>query len=88
MKRLPSWVVSDAFWSRIEPLIPLPQRDPEKEYKRKAGGGRKPKAARTVFGSVPLLVSQIAGTFREDGSQHHGFSNDRRSYHRVPQGAR
>jgi hypothetical protein len=49
MKRLASWEVSDAFWSRVEPLIPVTQRDPKKEYQRKPGAERKPKAARTVF---------------------------------------
>ena len=56
MKRLPSWSVSDGFWSRMEPLIPLPQRNPEKEYRRKAGGGRKPKAARTVFEGIVYVL--------------------------------
>ena len=48
-KRLPAWVVSDAFWQRVEPLIPQRQREVAKEYVRKAGGGRKPKEARLVF---------------------------------------
>jgi transposase len=56
MKRLASWEVSDAFWSRVEPLIPVTQRDPEKEYKRKLGGGRKPKAARTVFEGIVYVL--------------------------------
>lgn len=56
MKRLASWVVSDEFWSRVEPLIPAPQRDPEKEYKRKAGGGRKPKPARIVFEGIVYVL--------------------------------
>ncbi|MCG6878060.1 MAG: IS5/IS1182 family transposase, partial [Deltaproteobacteria bacterium] len=41
MGKIQSWEVSDAFWERVEPLIPEPQRDPSKTYKRKAGGGRK-----------------------------------------------
>jgi transposase len=56
MKRLPSWVVSEAFWSRVEALIPGPQRNPEKEYRRKAGGGRKPKPARTVFEGIVYVL--------------------------------
>lgn len=56
MKRLPSWVVSDAFWSRVEALIPRPQRDPERTYKRKAGGGRKPKPSRTVFEGIVYVL--------------------------------
>jgi transposase len=56
MKRLSSWEVSDAFWSRVEPLIPVKQRDPEKEYQRKPGAGRKPKAARTVFEGIVYVL--------------------------------
>ena len=41
-KRIQSWEVSDAFWDRVNPLIPPPERDKEKSYKRIAGGGRKP----------------------------------------------
>lgn len=56
MKRLPSWVVSDAFWERVELLIPSPQRDPQKEYQRRVGGGRKPKPARTVFEGIVYVL--------------------------------
>ena len=55
-KRLASWVVSDEFWKRVEPLIPPTRRDPDKEYKRCAGGGRKPKAARTVFEGIVYVL--------------------------------
>ena len=55
-KRLASWVVSDEFWKRVEPLLPATQRDPDKEYKRRAGGGRKPKAARTVFEGIVYVL--------------------------------
>jgi transposase len=56
MKPLASWDVSDAFWSRVEALIPVRQRDPEKEYQRKPGGGRKPKTARTVFEGIVYVL--------------------------------
>ena len=36
-----SWTISDEFWAVIEPYIPTHQRNPNKEYKRKPGGGRK-----------------------------------------------
>jgi len=55
-KRLESWVVSDKFWKRVEPLIPVRQREPAKEYKRKVGGGRKPKEARTVFEGIMYVL--------------------------------
>lgn len=32
-KRIESWEVSDAFWERVNPLIPPPERDKEKSYK-------------------------------------------------------
>ncbi|MGA7948639.1 MAG: hypothetical protein WCA45_00555, partial [Thiobacillaceae bacterium] len=50
--RLPAWVVSDAFWQRVEPLIPGRQREGTRDYVRKAGGGRKPKEARLVFEAI------------------------------------
>lgn len=56
MARLASWMVSDAFWSRVEPLIPTAQRDPNREYKRKPGGGRKPKSARLVFEGILFVL--------------------------------
>lgn len=47
-----SWEVSDAFWEIAESLIPQPKRDPKKEYKRKAGAGRKPLAPRKAFEGI------------------------------------
>ena len=55
--RLPAWVVSDAFWERVEPLIPeRRQREATKDYVRKAGGGRKPKEARLVFEAIVYVL--------------------------------
>ena len=51
-----SWEVSDAFWEIVEPLIPRPKRDDEKQYKRKVGGGRKPIEARTVFSAIVYVL--------------------------------
>lgn len=56
-QRLESWVVSDAFWERVGPLIP--QRPPgvaAKKRKRKPGGGRKPKSARLVFEAIVYVL--------------------------------
>jgi transposase len=55
-KRLASWEVSDSFWSRVEPLIPKPERTEEKIYKRKAGGGRKPIPYRRVFEGIVYVL--------------------------------
>jgi len=56
MPRLPSWAVSDAFWKRVEPLLPQPTRDPNKSYIRKKGGGRKPLHYRKVFEGIVYVL--------------------------------
>jgi len=54
--RIQSWEVSDALWRVAEPLIPLPQRDPTREYQRKTGAGRKPLPARQVFAGIVFVL--------------------------------
>jgi transposase len=56
MAKIQSWEVSDAFWQRVEPLIPVPGRHPEKIYKRKPGGGRKPIPSRTIFEAILYVL--------------------------------
>ena len=56
MATLHSWEVSDSFWAKVEPLIPLPKRDPNKTYKRKPGAGRKPIAPRRVFEAIVYVL--------------------------------
>lgn len=51
-----SWEVSDEFWTIVEPLIPVPKRDKEKQYKRIVGGGRKPLATRNVFAAIVYVL--------------------------------
>ena len=55
-KRVESWVVTDDFWKRVEPLIP--QRAPlaGKQYLRKPGAGRPPKPARQVFEGIVYVL--------------------------------
>ncbi len=55
-KRVASWVVTDEFWARVEPLVPLWERPKDKEYARKAGGGRKPKPPRLVFEGIVYVL--------------------------------
>jgi len=55
-KRIQSWEVSDAFWERVNPLIPQPERDRERSYKRIAGGGRKPIPYRRVFEGIVYVL--------------------------------
>jgi len=52
MGRTKSWEVSDALWCRVKPLIPRRKRDPNKDYKRKEGGGKKPLDSRRVFEGI------------------------------------
>jgi transposase len=55
--KVASWEVSDAFWQRVEPLVPeRPGRVSKKKFQRKAGGGRKSKEARTVFAAVVYVL--------------------------------
>ena len=39
-KRVDSWGVSDEFWQRVEPLIPVHERAADKAYVRRPGAGR------------------------------------------------
>ncbi len=55
-RRLESWQVSDAFWQRVEPLIPERPRAADQQRIRKPGGGRKPKAARLVFEAIVYVL--------------------------------
>lgn len=48
--------MSDEFWKRVEPLIPKTERDPNREYKGKAGAGRPAKPARLVFEAIVYVL--------------------------------
>ncbi|MGC8509242.1 MAG: IS5/IS1182 family transposase, partial [Thiomonas sp.] len=39
-KRAESWVVTDAFWERVEPLVPARVMPANKVYRRRPGAGR------------------------------------------------
>lgn len=55
--RLASWEVSEAFWRRVEPLVPERMaRMHKKKYRRKPGGGRKPMEARVVFEAIVYVL--------------------------------
>jgi transposase len=55
-KRIQSWEVSDAFWERVNRLIPQPERDGGRSYKRIVGGGRKPIPYRRVFEGIVYVL--------------------------------
>ena len=55
--KLDSWEVSDAFWERVEPLVPQRTlRAARRKFVRKPGGGRKPKEARVVFEAIGYVL--------------------------------
>ena len=54
--KIKAWEVSDAFWSKVEPLIPARRRIDGREYKRRAGGGRKPMPSRKVFEAIVYVL--------------------------------
>ena len=56
MSKAKSWEVTDEFWSRVEPLIPVRQRPAEQSYSRKSGGGREPKELRLVFKGIVYVL--------------------------------
>lgn len=57
MSKIYSWDVSDKFWSRVEPLIPVLEiRNTEKSYIRKSGGGRKPLSPRKIFSGIIYVL--------------------------------
>ncbi len=49
-------MVTDAFWERVEPLIPQRVIEPKKKRVRKAGAGRPPKPARQVFEAIVYVL--------------------------------
>ena len=55
-RRVDSWVVTDDFWQRVEPLIPVRARVADKAYVRKPGAGRPPKPARQVFEAIVFVL--------------------------------
>lgn len=55
-RRVESWEVTDEFWSRVEPLIPVRARPGGRVYQRKVGAGRPPKPARLVFEAIVFVL--------------------------------
>ena len=51
-----SWEITDEFWSKVEPLITKPRRDPNKTYQRRRGAGRKPMEYRTAFEGIVFVL--------------------------------
>jgi transposase len=51
-----SWTVSDAFWGKVEPFVPVFTRPGGRPYRRQPGGGRKPMAARQIFSAIVYVL--------------------------------
>ena len=56
MTKAKSWEVTEEFWKRVEPLMPIRQRLSDQTYTRKSGGGRKPKDPRLVFEAIVFVL--------------------------------
>ena len=56
MARLKTWGVSDAFWGVVEPLVPTSLRVAGRVYKRRPGGGRKPKYSDRLYFEAIVYV--------------------------------
>ena len=56
MANIQFWEVSDAFWAKVEPLIPEPEREFFKRYRRKPGGGRKPMPPQQIFEAILYVL--------------------------------
>lgn len=53
-----SWEVSDELWAAAEPLLAKhdPRQGSPRRYRRRAGGGRKPKAPRQIFAAIVYVL--------------------------------
>ena len=51
-----SWTVSDEFWAKIEPLVPMVERVAGQTYQRRHGAGRKPMAAHQIFCAIVYVL--------------------------------
>src|ERR1700676_1591776 len=56
MAQIKSWTVSDALWSKIEPLLLVRRRQGGRKSQRKPGAGRKPMPARQVFAAIVYVL--------------------------------
>ncbi|GHV40580.1 hypothetical protein FACS189490_05980 [Clostridia bacterium] len=51
-----SWTITDEFREKVNPYIPEHQRYENREYKRKAGGGRKPPDKRKILAAIVYVL--------------------------------
>ena len=55
-ERLKTWEISDEFWNKVEPNIPVHPRIPGKQYRRKPGGGKKSRYSDRLYFSAIVYV--------------------------------
>ena len=51
-----SWTLSDELWETARAYIPEHQREQNKDYKRKPGGGRKPPDKRKILAAILFVL--------------------------------
>jgi transposase len=56
MEKAKAREVTDEFWKRVEPRIPIRQRVTDQTYTQKTGGRRKPKDPRLVFEGIVYVL--------------------------------
>ena len=56
MAQIETLELSDTFWAAVEPLIPHFPRIDNKSYKRRPGGGRKPKYSNRLYFTAIIYV--------------------------------
>ncbi len=51
-----SWEITESFWEAVKETIPKSERNPDKEYKRASGGGRKPMDFKMVLAEIFFVL--------------------------------
>lgn len=78
-KSYKSWTISDEFWEEVKDYIPKTERDPNKEYKHKAGQGRPPLEQRKVLEGIFYVLrtgcqwKAVPGEYGSGSSIHRYF---------------
>lgn len=83
MGKTESWMVSDALWEKVQPLIPVREvRSKDKQYRRKPGGGRKPQDFRKVFSGI-VYVLRTGIQWKALPKEVYGSSSSVHKYFRI-----
>ena len=81
MKQKRSCEITDELWEIAGPLIPKPERDSEKTYRRKPGGGRPPMDSRRVLQAIFYVLR--TGTLWKALPKEYGSSSSVHRYFRY-----